>query len=134
MIERYVEGWKDSILNTHHLSIASEVSTTGEINQPLGGRWRVAKIEVLVEPAPSFCVSCEMEEPLTRQMEREGFLEHAVYGMIDILATAQLSPVLRLRIRFVGAAIHPVESTPVAFRLAGRDAARRILDQAKIVP
>ena len=70
---------------------------------------------------------------------KERYLDWAVFGLMDVLLTREGAPLRDIRIILEEAEHHPVDSSPMVFRLAGRDAARKILypnhlDQNKSAP
>jgi translation elongation factor EF-G len=61
-------------------------------------------------------------------MEQEGYLQEAIFGVIDVLMTAESAPLRNVRLKVVDAVVHPVDSSRMAFRRAGRDAGRKALE------
>lgn len=84
----------------------------------------------MAEPAEEFSVFFDLDPAVVTRLQHHNSLDEAVFGMLDVLAAARRYPVFGISIRFLRAEIHPVHpSPPIAFRMAGRDAARRILEE-----
>lgn len=58
------------------------------------------------------------------------FARAAVLGLLDVLLTADPFPLREVALRIVEIQVHPVDSTVVALRRAGRDAGRKLLQAA----
>jgi hypothetical protein len=126
--KRWLEAWRTSLVQVRPASIRQPFTVEGSVDKHVGPRWLRARVSVIAEPAAEFSVSVELPEALAAEMERQGLTEAAVFGILDVLALENpFVPVLGARIRFVGATVDPVDSSKAAFRLAGRDAAIKIL-------
>ena len=71
-----------------------------------------------------------MLRPAAPSPEQSAFLRQAVLGVLDVLTTRPPLPLLNVRLRIVAAEFDPVASSERAFRLAGRDAAEKIIAAA----
>ncbi len=122
-----VSDWVEDVTRRQPESIRRPVRVTGERNQHLGPRWEYAQIEVIAEPADHWDVSIELPGEDFANPDRNRWLREAILGILDVLMTKPIQPVLKIRLRLVGAKFDPVDSTEHAFRLAGRDAGEKLL-------
>jgi hypothetical protein len=122
--------WFENLSTRASLALTNTVRATGVFDKHIAG-WRFAQIEIAVEPAEQLSVEVELPEEQRFAMERDGYLEEAVFGILDVLMTGETAPLRNVQIRIVGAKIHPVDSSRMAFRLAGRDAAKKVLAATK---
>lgn len=126
----YLKTWFEELQKRKSLSLRSKITITGERNQHLGPRFEFAKIQVTVEPWTSFDVvnavsGCE-------EFHKQNYFDSALFGLLDVLLTYESAPLKDVRITIEKAEIHPVDSSQMAFRQAGRDAGRKIIDSCKL--
>lgn len=120
-----LQKWFSGICSRRTMPFSHAVIVTGVRDEHRGPRWEFAKIEVSIQPANGFEVS------YGRHAVKAEFLEAAVFGLMDILLTGYSIPVRDVKIELLKAEEHPVDSTEIAFREAGRDAGRKALEQIK---
>ena len=99
----------------------------------LGPRMDFAKVEFVVEPGEDLMVVFQVAG-LEASREHLEFLEWAVYGFLDVVMLAGTYPMRKMKITVVGAEVDPIESSAMAFRLAGRDAGRGFLEEIRAAP
>lgn len=92
-----------------------------------GPGWQFAEIEIIAEPSSELRVTVELPDDQRRLLDSGDFVDQAIFGLLDILATAKALPVFGVHIRLVRAKLDAVRSSKVAFRMAGRDAASKLL-------
>jgi hypothetical protein len=125
----YLKLWPQELLKLGSLSLKSKVTVTGERDQHLGPRCDFAKVQVTVEPASRFEVIDAV--PAKEEARQEGYLDWAVFGLLDVLLVAESAPLTNIRITLERVEHHPVDSSPMAFRHAGRDAGRKIIEHVR---
>lgn len=106
---------------------STEVEGVREAN--LGPRWEFAKIRLKAEPCDHFEVQ-KAVGPNQSKLDNEGYLDAAVMGLLDVLLVSGQSPLKNVRVTLIGAEEHEVDSSCNAFRLAGRDAGKKLMDMA----
>ena len=122
----YLNLWPQELLKLRSLKLKSKITVTGERNQHLGPRWEFAKVQVSVEPASRFeVVDAVLANDEARQ---EGYLDWAIFGLLDVLLVADPSPLKNIRVTIESVEHHAVDTSPMAFRRAGRDAGRKIME------
>ena len=93
----------------------------------LGPRLEYAAIELKVEP--SDCFEVDFSDRLKNiNDESKELLDAAVYGILDVILTHLIQPLRNIKINILSANIHPVDSNKMAFRKAGRNAGKKILE------
>lgn len=125
----YLNLWQQELLKPSSLTLKSKARVIGERNKHLGPRWEVARIQITVEPAPSFEVVDVY--PGNQEARQEGYLDWVVFGLLDILMVSETMPLKNLRIILEKAELDAVNSSCMAFRHAGRDAGRKLLQIVK---
>jgi hypothetical protein len=102
---------------------------TGFCNRVIGSRRQFARIGILAEPAAAWSVEDQVPQGSLGEAEshRESFLRSAILGILDVLTISTRPPILNVRIVLEGAKANPVDSNDEAFRLAGRQAAQKLL-------
>ena len=102
------------------------VSVTGIYDRHLGPTWPYAAITLRVEPASSFEVVNDIPED--EEFQKEGYLDWAIFGLLDVLMFVEGSPMHEIRVTLEGAEYSRVDSSQMAFHQAGRDAGRRVIE------
>jgi hypothetical protein len=128
-LKDYMMLWAEGLPMRSSLTLRAAINVTGERNKHLGPRYEFAKIALSVQPASTFEVVDSVPED--EELRREGYLDWAVFGLLDVLMLSEPFPLHKLRIVFESAEYHPVDSSPIAFLHAGRDAGRKIIDSLK---
>lgn len=122
----YLNLWHQELLQLGSLTVKSKITVTGERNQHLGPRWEFARLQVSVEAAPRFEVIDAV--PGKKESTHPNYLDWAVFGLLDVLMVAESAPLKNIRITLETLEDHAVDSSPMAFRHAGRDAGRKIIE------
>jgi hypothetical protein len=125
----YLKLWQQELLKLNSLTLKSKVTITGERNKHLGPRWELASIQITVEPASQFEVVDA--HPDNQNAREEGFLDWAIFGLLDVLMLAESAPLKNVRITLGKAEVDAINSSCMAFRHAGRDAGRKLLQIVK---
>lgn len=92
-----------------------------------------ARVQFLLEPAEDLDVVFQVAS-IEASREQQELMESAVYGFLDVVMMAEPHPVKKMRIVVIGADVDPVSSNIAAFRLAGRDAANKLLEEIRTDP
>lgn len=129
-MKNYLELWAHGLLASKPLRLDQRITVVGERNQHLGPRWEFARIQVSIEPSQRFEVVDAAEA--NDELRRLGYLDLAVFGLLDILMVAETAPLSAVRLTLEKVHHSPIDSSQIAFRQAGRDAGRKILDVLKL--
>jgi len=122
-----LDRWLASFGAAPAQELPGPVSVEGRRDQHLGPRWERARVSVRIEPSSRLEVL--PGESVPEEATREGYVEAAAMGVLDILMTACPHPVKNVRVVIDVLEIDPVDSSRQAFRMAGRDAATRAVKQ-----
>jgi hypothetical protein len=98
----------------------------GERDAHLGPRLEFARVQLSVEPATQLEIVDAV--PPSEELRSLGYPDSVILGVLDVLMVALAAPVKRVRIVLEKAEYNPVDSSPMAFRLAGRAAGRKIIE------
>ena len=120
----WAEGWfkRDSIL------LASPVSVIGKRVKQFGSRGEFAKIRLTVHPAQTFEVVDNVAERSDLEKLGVGWPDCAIFEMLDVLMLAEPGPLYKVRVVLEEVWYHDIDSSRQAFRHAGRDAGRKIIE------
>jgi translation elongation factor EF-G len=122
-----LKAWFTDLIERPSARLPGRVRVEGIRNKHLGPRWEYARIVVEAESSDSFSVSGP-ERPL--DAESETFVRAAAFGVLDVVLTAAPIPLRDFCLRIVEVHVHPVDSSVMAFRRAGRDAGEQLLREA----
>lgn len=125
-MKTYFEQWFNNLMSRRSEVISISGTVVGLQNRHLGPRTDYAKLAITYEPWDSFLIDCTA--PNIEELRANAYLDYAVFGVLDVLLTAQSYPIRNIHLTIKEADIHPVHANQLAFRWAGRDAARKLLD------
>jgi hypothetical protein len=117
----------DRLLAAPYRSLAAPADAeytyrTGTLNA------QYAHLRVTCLPAACFSLEWKLRFGEQPDDEKERALLRAFAGMLDVLDAGE-TPVLGMRMTVTQIEVHPIRSTEWAFRMAGREIARRLLEQ-----
>ena len=123
----YLTLWKENVVTRTSMSLREPTEIEGLCDANLGPRWEFAKIRLRAEPSDRFEARVELGSKRIK-FEKEGYSESAILGVLDALLVSGQSPLRNVRVTLVDAEDHEVDSSPNAFRLAGREAGKKLLE------
>jgi hypothetical protein len=126
----YLDRWIEGLLQHQSLNLKDPIRIDGVRDVHLGPRMEFAKFTAIVEPARAFEVSFQLPQSQLTS-ERQAFLDQAILGLLDVLMTGTVYPLRNIRVRVIETEFDPINSSASAFRQAGRDAGRKLLDSLK---
>ncbi|PTY01764.1 hypothetical protein DB346_11260 [Verrucomicrobia bacterium LW23] len=125
-MKNYLEQWSNQFASRLSATVARSGRVEGVRDKVLGPRSDYASIVVAFEASDSLKVECSADN--RAELEACGYLDYAVFGLLDVLMTASTYPMRNIRLNIVEAEIHPIHANQLAFRWAGRDAGRKIIE------
>jgi hypothetical protein len=128
----YVQQWVTDL--TSHASyspLKAERESWGEINRHVSPRTMRAKVKIAIAPSPELEIVDRLSSEISRQIKDAECFDPIVYGVLDVMMTALSSPVRTFRLSILDAVYDDIHSSPMAFRLAAREAAKAILSEGK---
>jgi hypothetical protein len=142
----YLARWFEGLSAFRRATLRSDISVTGKCDRHYGGHSAYAQIKVRFEPASQFEVSETAPEIKFRVMERAQYgpddfvipkeylpklLVQAIFGLLDTLMPNEHAPKLEFRIVLEEIEYCPIDSSEMAFRIAGRDAGEKMIEAWK---
>ena len=126
----YLDLWFADRPRPNSVRLKQGISVTGRRVKQFGPRSEFGIVEITVDPAEEFSVVDNV--PWRNALEALGVVwpQCVVFGVLDVLMSAEFGPLYKIRITLDDAAYHDVDSSENAFREAGRDAGRKIIEAA----
>ena len=104
-------------------TIPTPMTVTGVCDKPSDPPWK-AEASATLEPSERFEVIDQVAP--SDDLKSVKFPESFVFGLLDALVTCPGRPILKVKITLTRAVYDPIESTVLAFRVAGKDAGRQV--------
>ena len=123
---KYLEKWLEYLISQPSLTIDSQIKVEGICKKHLGPRLEYANVELMIEPSNVLDVEFS-NELLALDKNSKALLDAAIYGIFDVIMVAKSIPLRNIKINFLNADIHPIDSNRSAFLKAGRDAGYKII-------
>jgi hypothetical protein len=123
-MKNYLQLWCKDLLSLPQTTLASAVTVSGFHKHHFGARQQQAT--VVVELCPAKCLSVNLGQ-YQFNVEHSELAEATVMGIIDVLLTSGMLPIGNVLIKVIELQIDPLLATANAFRMAGRDAARKAI-------
>ena len=117
----YIGLWLEDIRARPSLTLKSSLQVQALHDKHLGPRSEYAKVDILFEPAPQF-------EVVTQVDVGKGYVNSIVFGLLDILLASGQYPLKDIRVVIKGIETDPINSSQMAFRLAGRRAGMLLME------
>lgn len=113
-------------MNRTPLKVEQEIEAWGEYQKILGPRQMYARVKVAIGPGDSLKVSDDLPPDKASRLYNYGYDEPIVFGVLDVMLTYKQLPVFPFNLTILDVDIHEVHSSPIAFRLAAREAAKKM--------
>lgn len=126
MKQDFLRMWAEGLLSARPFSVTESMTVVGERNAHLGPRLEYASVQVSVEPSTQFEVTDIAKA--SEEIRRLGYPESVILGILDVLMVSLASPIRNIRIVLDEPKYDAIDSSPMAFRQAGRDAGRKIIE------
>jgi Elongation factor G, domain IV len=123
-----LHDWFQDRLTTLSARMPDEVRVSVTHDQHLGPTWERAGLVLEVGPADEFTVELVGEQ--AGGDERE-YANAAALGFLDVAMVSTPFPLRDVRVRVVELSVDPVASSQMAFRKAGRQAARKVIEELR---
>ena len=124
----YVQQWvADLTSHSSYNPLKSEREGWGEINRHPSPRTMRAKVKIAIAPSTELEIVDRLAPEKSSLLKDAECYEQIVFGVLDVMMTALSSPVRTFRLTILDAVYDEINSSPMAFRLAAREAAKAIL-------
>jgi hypothetical protein len=120
----YLAPWDSSDKNSRNLP--NPITVVGEHIDARKSEF--AKVELTVRPSEAFDVVDSVPERPDLEELGVGWPDPVILGLLDILMNAKQGPLRNVRVVLERVWYHDVDSSRDAFRSAGRDAGRKIIE------
>jgi translation elongation factor EF-G len=120
--------WPEGKPNENSRILASPITVVGEWTH--AGKSEFAKVQITLHPSAAFEVVDEIAEKKELESLNVGWPDSFVFGLLEELMNAKGDPLRNVRVTLEHAWYHEVDSSVSAFRKAGRDAGRKIIQAA----
>jgi hypothetical protein len=127
-IHRRQQLWVAGLLRRESAHLKGRVTVVGHREKHFGSQSEYARIVLSVHPAEHFNVVDNV--PYRKELEALGIAwpDPVVFGLLDVLMFAEYRPIYKMQVILEDAAYHEIDSSENAFREAGRDAGRKIVE------
>jgi hypothetical protein len=141
-VKDYLALWFEGLPRRHRVNLMSVMTVTGKCFRHLGGHSAYAQVRLRLEPATQFEVS-EVPPDVKFRVQKEGkyfpddfdipknlekLLDCAIVGFLDSTLLDEQAPKPEFRIFLEEIEFCPIESSEWAFREAGRDAGKKLIE------
>ena len=130
-MEDYLDLWIEGLLRRNSARLQKGLTIVGHREKHFGPRSEFARVVMTINPAEEFDVVDNV--PCRKELESLGVAWPmcVVFGLLDFVMFAEFGPLYKIRITLDDAAYHDVDSSENAFREAGRDAGRNVIEVVK---
>jgi Elongation factor G, domain IV len=125
----YLASWSKHILERPSSVLRGTVVVEGLRDVHMAARWDYAKVTFRIEPSENFIFEIGLEDKV-KSSTNEAFVIAALFGLLDTILVADLTPYRNVRITLTNLSTHEVDSNQLAFYRAGREAGKRFLEEA----
>lgn len=122
----YLALWGESSSDKNSRRLPTSVAVIGERIHT--GKSEFAKVELTVLPANTFDVVDLVAEKDDLEKLGVGWPDPVIFGLLDGLMNVKPNPIKNVRVVLERVWYHDVDSSRDAFRHAGRDAGRKIIE------
>ncbi len=125
----YFKKWFDSLLAEPGMTWGKAISARGECRRHTGPSLWYAAVEIRLAPSDEFQIE-DLSEPrvVNRHVDGPRWYDQIIFGVLDVMLTQPVAPIVNFKVTILGVDFDEIRSNPMAFRLAARDAALKILN------
>lgn len=128
-----LNDWFQSLIARSYAEVKDTVQATGVCKKHTGGMVLYASVNLSVGPGKGIEYCDLLNEAVRTKMTSEGWYRQILYGVLDVFLTHSATPISSFILTIEGVDYHEIDSNELAFRLAGRDAARKCLNVMNFV-
>lgn len=131
-LARYtIQSWLQGFEHIPERTIIEQRIVQGTCKKGTGGRFLFAKIEIEFAPANRLIFETTLEPEIEAIARERRWLESIWQGTLDVFLIDPLPAISQFRCNLLSIEFHEIDSSPGAFRLAARDAARSFFSLEK---
>jgi len=128
-----LDDWLNSYQELHQVGVHSSVRVNGVCKKVLGGRALYAGVELYFTKSTELVFLSELSNTEYQRAYEEGWLRGLYLGVLDVMLVKPIVPVTIFSCTVNAISFHEIDSSVQAFRVAGRYAAEKFLEQEKFV-
>lgn len=127
----YFEEWFTGLTDTKlYNPIKQRATATGEYNKHAGPAIRYARVTIALEPGSNFQVVDKLDTGLSDYLKQQEYFTPIIFGVLDVALTSYSVPINAFALTIIDVNYDEINLSPIAFRLAAREACRAALTQA----
>jgi hypothetical protein len=127
----YFEEWFVGLTDTKSYNpIKQRALATGEYNKHVGPAIRYARVTISLEPDNTFQVVDKLNAEISGYLKQQGCFTPIIFGVLDVALTSYSIPINVFVLTLLDVKYDEIDSSPIAFRLAAREACKLALTQA----
>lgn len=123
-----INTWIESYLNSTPISVSKSIEVEGLCKIVTGGRCLYAKVLLEVLPSNDLIFEDQTKKNKRSLLDHEAWTEAAFLGILDYMLVMPITSISRFHCVIKELDFHDIDSSSLAFRLAGRNAAKKILE------
>lgn len=124
----YVQQWvTDLTSHAPYNPLADEREGWGEIDKHPSPRTMRGRVRIAIAPSPELEIVDRLAAEKSTLLKDMECFDQVVFGVLDVMMTTLPTPVRTFRLTILDADYDEINSSPMAFRLAAREAAKSIL-------
>jgi translation elongation factor EF-G len=127
-LKNYLKLWDSGQPAQRSILLTKPITVLGVRNKQLGPRGEFAKVQITLNPSSSFEVLDNVAERGALERLGVSWPDPVVFGLLDILMLAEPGPLYKVSAVLEMVWYHEVDSSLMAFRHAGRDAGRKVIE------
>ncbi len=121
------DDWFNNLMRKSTKSWKRTIVSTGLYDIHTGPSIHYAKVKVGFSPSDVFQIDDDLPIEVRNNLIEQDCYRYIIYGILDILLTTMVYPIKDIKISLIQVDFNEIESSPMAFRLAARDATRKAL-------
>jgi len=127
----YVEQWYQGLMASRYQRhpLKRQMEAWGEYHKHLGPRISHAKVKIALGPSETLEVQDRLDPAKRALLDREGCYDQIAFGALDVMMTSLTAAAPTFALTILDIEYDEINSSAMAFRLAARDATRKIVDE-----
>lgn len=127
MSDSELTNWFENIKTSPDLLWKYSGQAKGVCKRHTGPSIWFAAVHLAIMPSEAFEVETHLSEEEHIYLTKVGWLNQIIYGAFDVMLTYMVAPVRRFKLVVLAIEYNDIETTPMAMRLAARDATSQIV-------
>lgn len=128
-----LDDWLNSYQELHQVGVHSAARVSGVCKKVLGGRALYAEVELCFAESTELTFLSGLSDKEYQRAYDEGWLRGLYLGVLDVMLVKPIVPVTVFSCTVNAIRFHELDSSVQAFRVAGRYAAEKFLEQERFV-